>query len=50
MIKEENMMFDKDEIMDMAMSADNAQDGVILVLLFDGVSHKNEFDELINLT
>lgn len=44
------MMFDKDEIMEMAMSADNAQDGVILGLLFDGVNHKNEFDELINLT
>ncbi|WP_144596631.1 hypothetical protein [Bacillus cereus] len=43
-------MFDKDEIMDMAMSADNAQDGVILGLLFDGLSHENEFEELINLT
>ncbi|MDM5187559.1 hypothetical protein QUF99_09575 [Bacillus sp. DX4.1] len=47
---EENMRFDKDEIMEMAMSADNAQDGVILGLLFDGVSHKNEFEELTNLT
>lgn len=44
------MIFDRDEIMDMAMNADNAQDGVILGLLFDGVSYKNQFDELINLT
>ncbi|HDX9578406.1 TPA: hypothetical protein ROX88_001937, partial [Bacillus pseudomycoides] len=47
---EENMIFDKGKIMDMAMSAGNVQDGVILGLLFDGVSHKNEFEELINLT
>lgn len=47
---EENMIFDKDEIMAMADESDNAQDGVILALLFDGVSHKNEFNELINLT
>jgi integrase len=46
----ENMIFDKDEIMEMAMNSDNAQDGVILGLLFDGVSHKNEFEELTNLT
>lgn len=47
---EENMIFDKDEIMEMAMSSDNAQDGVILGLLFDGLSHKNEFEELTELT
>lgn len=47
---EENMIFDRDEIMEMALNADNAQDGVILALLFDGVSHKNEFEELIELT
>ena len=47
---EENMIFDKDQIMEMAMNADNSQDGVILALLFDGVSHKNEFEELIHLT
>jgi integrase len=46
----ENMIFDKEEIMAMAEDAENAQDGVILALLFDGVSHKNEFEELINLT
>lgn len=44
------MLFDRDEIMAMAEEADNAQDGVILALLFDGVSHKDEFEELINLT
>lgn len=44
------MMFDKDEIMAMAMDSDNAQDGVILGLLFDGLSHKNEFEELTELT
>lgn len=42
-------IFDKDEIMAMAQDADNAQDGVIVALLFDGVSHKDEFKELINL-
>ncbi|SMQ78375.1 hypothetical protein SAMN05444673_3395 [Bacillus sp. OV166] len=48
--KEENTIFDKEEIMEMAMDSDNAQDGVILALLFDGISHKNEFEELRNLT
>lgn len=46
----ENMIFDKEEIMRMAMDTNNAQDGVILALLFDGLSHKNEFDELRELT
>lgn len=46
---EENMIFEKDEIMEMALNSDNAQDGVILALLFDGVSHKNEFEELREL-
>ena len=32
------------------MHSDNAQDGVILGLLFDGLSHRNEFEELTNLT
>ena len=48
--KELTSEFDRDEIISMAMGADNAQDGVILGLLFDGVSHKNEFEELINLS
>lgn len=46
---EENMIFDKDEIMAMAEESDNPQDGVILSLLIDGLSPKNEFEELINL-
>jgi integrase len=49
-VAEENMIFDKDEIMEMVEFADNPQDGVIVGLLFDGVSHKNEFEELIELT
>lgn len=47
---EENMIFNRDEIMGMAMDADNAQDGVIIGLLFDGLSHKDGFEELIELT
>jgi hypothetical protein len=47
---EENMIFDRDEIMEMTLNADNAQDGVILALLFEGLSHKNEFEELTELT
>ncbi len=42
-------LFDKEEIMAMAQDADNAQDGVIVALLFDGISHKDDFKELINL-
>lgn len=48
--KELTSVFDRDEIMEMGMYSDNFQDGVILGLLFDGVSYKNEFEELINLT
>jgi integrase len=47
---EENMILNRDTIMEMALSSDNAQDGVLLGLLFDGVSHKNEFEELTTLT
>lgn len=50
---EEHMIFDKKEIMDMAKNSDNAQDGVIPALIFDGVSskkkHNEEFYELVNL-
>ncbi len=45
----DNLVFPKDEIMEMAIRADNAQDGVIIALLFDGVSLKNNYEELINL-
>lgn len=42
-------IFMKDNIMDICLDATNAQDGVILALIFDGVSYKNEYEELINL-
>lgn len=45
----DNLVFSKEEIMEMAIRADNAQDGVIIALLFDGVSLKNNYEELINL-
>jgi hypothetical protein len=48
--KEHSMIIPKAELLDRAMSADNPQDGVIIALLTDGVSHKNEFEELIELT
>lgn len=46
---EENMFFSKHDINTLAEYAENAQDGVILNLIFDGISHKNKFIELINL-
>lgn len=46
----EGMVFAKAEIDAMSMSANNAQDGVILSLLFDGVSHKRKFIELRSIT
>lgn len=46
----ENMILDEEDVMIMSEDAENAQDGVIPALLFTGVSHKNEFEELINLT
>ncbi|BCC09519.1 MULTISPECIES: tyrosine-type recombinase/integrase [Bacillus cereus group] len=48
--KEENMIFPRKAIMSIANDAENPQDGVILALIFDGVSNRNEFEELINLT
>ena len=47
---QDEIIFEKEEIMLMAKKAVNVQDGVILALIFEGVSHKNEFEELINLT
>ncbi len=47
---EENMILNRDTIMEMALSSENAQDGVLLGLLFDGASFKNEFEELTTLT
>lgn len=46
----ENMIFTRDEVFTIALNTNNAQDGVILALLFDGVSRRNKFEELINLT
>ncbi|PAD25227.1 hypothetical protein CHH62_13125 [Niallia circulans] len=46
---EENMILPKAEIDDLSGYAENAQDGVILNLLFDGVSHKRKFIELRNI-
>ena len=47
--KAEDIVFSRQEIMSMAMSADNAQDGAIIAVLFDGVNNKNQFSEIINL-
>ncbi|MBU8585904.1 hypothetical protein KM925_08340 [Priestia megaterium] len=46
---EENMIFTKGDIDALAQYAENAQDGVILPLIFDGISHKNRFLELRNI-
>lgn len=43
---EENMIFTKEEIDALSGYAENVQDGVILSLIFDGVSHKRKFLEL----
>lgn len=45
----QSLYFTKEEIMNMAMYAENAQDGVILALLYEGVSPKNNFKELVNI-
>ncbi|QRV11387.1 hypothetical protein JR311_20410 (plasmid) [Bacillus velezensis] len=46
---EENMIFDRDEIMEIAEYSDNSQDGVIPALLFDGLSYKDKYVELVDL-
>ena len=46
---EDNMIISKKEIDSLSNYAENAQDGVILNLLFDGVSHKRKFLELRNI-
>lgn len=45
----ENMIFTKSEIESLSGYSENAQDGVILNLLFDGISHKRKFLELRNI-
>lgn len=47
--KADNMILTKDDIYTIAQYSENAQDGVILNLLFDGVSHKRKFVELRNI-
>ncbi|WP_404292631.1 hypothetical protein LG276_19860 [Cytobacillus kochii] len=46
---EANMILPKAEVDALSGYAENAQDGVILNLLFDGVSHKRKFIELRNI-
>lgn len=47
--KADTIILSKDEIYSISEYSENAQDGVILNLLFDGISHKRKFVELINL-
>lgn len=49
-MSEDIFVFDKESIFEMAMYADNAQDGAILGLIFDGLSPRNAYEELIKLT
>lgn len=46
---EENMILTQRDVYSLAEYAENAQDGVILSLLFDGISHKRKFLELRNI-
>ncbi|MFJ8247353.1 hypothetical protein [Peribacillus asahii] len=46
---EENMIFPQSEIYNLSKYSENAQDGVILSLLFDGVSYKHKFIEMRNI-
>lgn len=48
-VKADDMVFSRQEIMSMALNADNAQDGAIIAILFDGANNKNQFHELVNL-
>lgn len=47
--KADNMILTQEDVYSLGAYSENAQDGVILNLLFDGVSHKRKFVELINL-
>lgn len=47
--KDAQTVFMKDTIMSICLNATNAQDEVIPALIFDGVSYKNEYEELVNL-
>ncbi|UQZ76190.1 hypothetical protein C2I17_17400 [Niallia circulans] len=46
---EDNMILTQGDIYALGGYAENAQDGVILYLLFDGISHKRKFVELRNI-
>lgn len=46
----EQIDFTKEEIFGMALQLPNAQDGVLLALLFKGVDYRDEFKELCSLT
>ncbi|MEH7210211.1 hypothetical protein V7094_29070, partial [Priestia megaterium] len=46
---EESMYFTKKDLDTIAFRAENSQDGVIINLLSDGLSHRHKFIELINL-
>ncbi|WP_437828606.1 phage lytic cycle repressor MrpR family protein [Niallia taxi] len=46
---EDNMILTQGDIYALGGYAENAQDGVILNLLFDGISHKRKFVELRNI-
>lgn len=48
-IADEKIHFERKEIMDIAMGARNAQDGAIIALLFEGLSHKDNFKEITEL-
>jgi len=48
-LTKQKRIFSKKEIYDMAKNAPNKQDGIILLLLFEGVSYKDELEELSNL-
>lgn len=48
-VAEDKLHWSKKEVMRIAMECVNAQDGAIIALLFDGLSHKNNFAEFSNL-
>lgn len=48
-VADEKIHFERTEVMRIAMGASNAQDGAIIALLFDGLSHKENFKEFTDL-
>lgn len=47
---QDNMIFEMDELMEMAEYADNRQDGAIIALVAEGLSYKDKYAELVELT